>query len=444
MAIKAVPELVLALRGGPLLENKQVDALVSDLAPRFDDVRALGRELVRREWLTPFQINQVFQGRGADLVLGPYVLLERLGEGAMGHVYKARHSKMKRVVALKVMRRDKLTNAEAVRRFFREVQLAATLDHPNIVRGFDADEANGTYFFAMEYVEGDDLGQLVKQKGALKIGKACEYVRQAALGLQHAHEKGLVHRDIKPSNIIVRSSGSHSEAAPLVKLLDMGLARVCGPLGDDGSEPLTQIHAVLGTPDFIAPEQARSAREVDIRSDLYSLGCTFYYVLTGRVPFPAETAMEKLLKHYLEPPPRVDALRPEVPRGISALVRKLMAKDPAARPQTPAEVARVLGTMVAVPAPARVRVAVPVGPTNPARPEAPANPSSHDEVLAGETVPEVDLEFATSDSIGRDVPVKDRLLLWSQRRPLLTFGFLGAVLGLLWTLVVLLVRYALP
>jgi serine/threonine-protein kinase len=440
MPIHSVPDLILALRASSILDDRQAEVVVRDLAAQFRDWRALSRELVRREWVTPYQINQLALDRGRDLTLGPYLLLERLGEGGMGQVFKARHRKMNRVVALKVMRRDRLGNSDAVRRFFREVQAAATLDHPNIVVAYDADKVGDTYFFAMEYVDGHDLAKLVKQKGRLKLGKACEYMRQAALGLQHAHGKGMVHRDIKPSNIIVRNAGSGSEAAPLVKILDMGLARVSGPLGDDGGTPLTQVHTILGTPDFIAPEQARSSHEVDIRSDLYSLGCTFYYILTGQVPFPAASSMEKLLKHYLEEPPRVEALRPEVPRGVAALVRKLMAKSPDQRPQSPAEVVQVLGTMVGSHVPPAIPLAMPVGP---AAPEKQADPPAPEDEPAEETVADVGMEFATSESIDQVIRTKPTARRHPARRQLVTFAVLGAVIGLMLALLALFVRYAL-
>ncbi len=264
-------------------------------------------------------------------------------------------------------------------------------------------------------------------------------MRQAALGLQHAFEKGLVHRDIKPSNIIVRRGGSQSEGGPLVKLLDLGLARVSGSLVEDAS--LTQVHTVLGTPDFIAPEQARSARDADIRSDLYSLGCTFYYILTGQVPFPAESPMEKLLKHYLEPPPRVDALRPEVPRGVSRMVQRMMAKSPDDRPQTPWEVAAVLGTMVTSRTTTTVPLAIPVGP---AETDRPADPRPLEELPSEETLPDVGLEFATEDSVIIQA-AKSRHTIdpRSQRRRLVTFGVIGAAVGLMMALLILLMRYAL-
>jgi serine/threonine protein kinase len=440
MAIQSVPDLIGVLRAGSLLTNGQVEVLARELQPRFTDLRTLARELVRREWLTPFQVNQLFLGRGDELVLGPYVLLERLGEGGMGEVFKARHRKMDRLAALKVIRSDRLGNPEAIRRFFREVQAAAALDHPNIVAAYDADEVDGVYYFAMEYVEGKDLGRLVKERGPLKVGKACEYMRQASLGLQHAHEKGMVHRDIKPSNLIVRHSGSsHHEGGPLVKILDMGVARLEGVPTDDSGAPLTQAHSVLGTPDFIAPEQASDSHAADIRSDLYSLGCTFYYVLTGQVPFPAEAAMEKLLKRHLEDAPRVESLRPEVPRGVARLVRRLMAKSPAKRPQTPAEVANVLASMLA--AQSRNVVPVPLAlPVGPAESECPPEPAPA-EVSADETVPEVTLEFETSDSI-IPRPLIRRVVRPRPRDRMLGFVLAGIGIGLLVALVLVFLRYA--
>ncbi len=435
MSIRSVPELVGALRAVSLLTNGQVDVLTRELLPRLKEPRALARELMQRNWVTPYQMNQLFLGRGQELILGPYVLLERLGEGGMGQVFKVRHRRMDRLAALKVIRRDKLGSGETVQRFFREVQAAAALDHPNIVAAYDADEVGGVYYFAMEYVEGKDLGRMVKEKGPLKIGKACEYIRQAALGLQHAHERGMVHRDIKPSNIVVRSSGSRNEGAPLVKILDMGVARFNNPTADEiDAPPLTQAHSVLGTPDFIAPEQAANSRAADIRSDLYSLGCTFYYVLTGQVPFPADAPMEKLLKHHLEEPRRVEQLRPEVPSGVARLVRRLMAKSPDARPQEPREVAQLLATMLAVHAPSPV--AVPLA--QPVEPAAPSDDGGAEVAGDGETVPEVALEFETSDSPLGPPPARAR-----ERRfvRLLTFALAGVGLGLLATLVLVLIRY---
>jgi serine/threonine protein kinase len=306
------------------------------------DPRALARVLLRKGWLTPFQINQVAQGRGRDLIVGPYVLLDKLGEGGMGQVYRARHRHMGRVVALKVIRKEKLARPEAVRRFYREAQAAAQVSHPNIVLAFDAGPAGPTHYLATEYVEGTDLARLVKERGSLPVAVACDYVRQAALGLQHAHERGMVHRDVKPHNLMVTTQGGQA----MVKLLDLGLARLEQPAGKEVG--LTQIGVVLGTPDYLAPEQALDARSADIRADLYGLGCTLYYLLAGRPPFRAASVTDLLLKHQTEEPTPLESLRPEVPPGVGAVVRRLMAKRPEDRYQTPAEVAEALEPFAAI------------------------------------------------------------------------------------------------
>ncbi|GIW81283.1 MAG: hypothetical protein KatS3mg105_3090 [Gemmatales bacterium] len=328
MAIATNAELIKALRTTKLLTPQQLNEAVA-LQARFRDPRSLSRELLRRGWLTVYQVNQIMQGKAESLVFGSYVLLERLGEGAMGKVFKARHQTMNRIVALKMIRKERLQHPNALRRFRREIRAMAQLSHPNVVTAFDADQVNGVHFYAMEFVEGEDLGKLVAREGPIPIDKACDYIRQAALSLQHAHERGLVHRDIKPSNLLLSKRDS------VIKVLDMGLARL--QQAEDESTQLTQEGVVMGTPDFIAPEQARDSREADIRSDLYSLGCTFFYLLTGQVPFPGKNLTEKLLMHRTEPPPRVEDLRPEVPTAIGVIIRRLMAKDPAERYQTPAE-----------------------------------------------------------------------------------------------------------
>jgi Leucine-rich repeat (LRR) protein/tRNA A-37 threonylcarbamoyl transferase component Bud32 len=293
-----------------------------------------------------------FLAPGRDLVLGSYILLERLGEGGMGQVFKARHCKLGRIVALKLIRKERLDNPATVKRFQREVRAAAALSHPNIVHAYDADEVNGTHILVMEFVEGaTDLTQLVKKNGPLPVAQACEYIRQAALGLQHAHERGMVHRDIKPSNLLLAvsrppqpvSRGRETASSGVIKILDMGLARLDhSAAADDKSTTMTQEGAVMGTPDYIAPEQARDSHQADIRADLYSLGCTLYFLLTGQVPFPGGSLTEKLIKHQLQEPAPVEQVRPDVPREVAAVVRKLMAKNREDRFQTPAEVAAAL------------------------------------------------------------------------------------------------------
>jgi WD40 repeat protein/serine/threonine protein kinase len=366
MAIATVPNLLDAIRQLRLLEPGQLEELGSSSPDRFQDPRALARELVKRGWLTPYQVNQLFQGKGQELVLGQYVLLERLGEGGMGAVFKARHQRLGRIVALKLIRKDRLKSPDMIRRFHREIQAAAQVCHPNVVLAYDADQDRDINFFTMEYVEGTDLAKLVKRDGPLPVAIACDYIRQAALGLHDAYRHGLVHRDIKPSNLLLAvsrpqqavASGRETASRGTVKILDMGLAQIQNPAGDESATTLTQEGAVMGTPDYIAPEQARSSHNVDIRADVYSLGCTLYFLLTGKVPFPGGTLTQKLLKHQLEEPRPVEQLRPETPPAVGAVVRRLMAKEPVDRYQTPAEAAEAIAAAVAAPV-----MAVPAGAT---------------------------------------------------------------------------------
>jgi serine/threonine protein kinase len=348
MAIDTAAKLVEELRASKLLESAQLRELDEGLAARFPDARSLAGELIRRGWLTPYQINQVMQGQARSLVLGGYRLLERLGAGGMGQVFKAKQIALNRIVAVKIIRREHLEKPDAIHRFFREMKAAAQLSHPNIVMALDADQIGDTHFFAMEYVDGLDLAQLVKQQGPLPVAVACEIIRQAALGLQHAFERNLVHRDIKPANLLLPRQAitdvrTGTISANLnVKILDMGLARLVHPTDEQVLSWQTQEGKVLGTPDYIAPEQALKSSAADIRADLYSLGCTLYYMLAGRVPFPGGNLMEKLLKHKMDHPTPLEELRGDVPPGVSAIVRKLMAKKPEERFQTPAELAAAL------------------------------------------------------------------------------------------------------
>jgi serine/threonine protein kinase len=338
-------EFVAALRDHDLLDARHVEEFESSVLPRHDDVTTLGRVLVERGWMTPFQIDWICAGRAADLRLGSYRLLHPLGEGGMGQVFQAKHQRLQRIVALKVIRQDVLSrDPEAIRRFQREAEAAAQLSHPNVVLVYDADQAGDTHFIAMEYVEGVDLHRLVRDRGPLTFGCAIEFIRQAALGLQHAHEHGMVHRDIKPSNLLVTRPDDLKQSR--VKILDLGLARLArsGREGEAASQ-LTRLGVVMGTPDFIAPEQARNSRDVDIRADLYSLGCTLYYLLTGRPPFPEGTVVEKLLMHQLDAPRPVCLYRADTPLAIERIVERLLAKQPVDRFQTPAELVEVLGCL---------------------------------------------------------------------------------------------------
>jgi serine/threonine protein kinase len=281
--------------------------------------------------------------------LGQYDLLAKVGAGGMGQVFKARHRLMNRVVALKVIHKRHLDHPGAVERFQREIRALAQLSHPNIVGAQYADQVGETHFLVMEFVEGVTLAQLVKDEGPLPVPRACAYVRQAAEALQHAHEHGLVHRDVKPSNLLLTSAGQ-------VKLLDLGLARLREdqPAGDD----LTATGAILGTPDYMAPEQWDNTHAVDIRADVYSLGCTLYHLLTARPPFsgPEHSSTARKMKAHTEAPaPPVRDRRPEVPEGLAAILERLLAKDPARRYATPTEVSAALAPYAAESGPVSVR-----------------------------------------------------------------------------------------
>jgi serine/threonine-protein kinase len=302
--------------------------------------RVIARFLVDEGLLTRFQAEHLLAGRTSGFVLGQYRILDEIGRGGMGRVFKAEHTTMRRVVALKVLAAH-LTRTERARQLFqREVWAAARLVHPHIVTAFDASQADDRCYLVLEYIDGPNLSALVRDLGPLAIGQACEFVRQAALGLEHARALGIVHRDVKPSNLLVQPPvGGTLADGGVVKITDFGLAR----LGAGVDDPLHHNEStVMGTPDYLSPEQGRDLNAADIRSDLYSLGCTFYFLLTGEVPFPGGTPLEKLMRHATIDPEPVEQLRPVVPPGVAALVRRLMAKDPAARPQTPAEVAEAL------------------------------------------------------------------------------------------------------
>jgi serine/threonine protein kinase len=250
-----------------------------------------------------------------------YEIVGLIGKGGMGAVYKARHRMMERTVALKIINRELVRKPEAVDRFHREVKTAAQLSHPNIVTAYDAEQAGDVHFLVMEYVDGVDLSRTFKDRGALPIAEACDYVRQAAIGLQHAHERGMVHRDIKPHNLMVMADGT-------VKILDFGLASLAPEAvsDDDTVEArgdLTAAGAIMGTPDFISPEQADDARQADIRSDIYSLGATLYFLLSGRPPFAEGSVMHKLKSHATvvteDPGSRWSTARPTCPGRPVAL-----------------------------------------------------------------------------------------------------------------------------
>ena len=268
--------------------------------------------------------------------LGPYRLIKEIGRGAMGAVYEAEHTKLRRRVALKMLPIEFTAIPARLSRFQREMEAIGRLDHENIVRAHDAGEFNGTHYLAMELIEGHDVQALMNRVGRIDIGSACEIARQTALGLQHIAEHRLVHRDIKPSNLLINASGT-------IKILDLGIVRLRRDEKVDSSQ--TSIGSMIGTPDYMAPEQIESSGKVDIRADIYSLGCTLYTLLAGRPPFHGDefdTQMSKLMAHVKQDPPALSEVAAHVPHGLAELVRRLMAKDAEDRIQDPGEVASSL------------------------------------------------------------------------------------------------------
>ena len=283
-----------------MIGEEELDALAAGV-PESEGILGLARALQKSGRLTAYQAAALYQGKSRGLLIGNYLILDKLGAGGMGVVFKGRHRRLGRVVALKILPPSFARDKTAVARFKREVEAAGRLKHPNIVAALDADEDRGVHFLVMEYVEGRDLDHVVRQRGPLPIVQAVDFLVQAARGLEAAHAEGIVHRDIKPSNLMLDSAG-------VVRVLDLGLARfvdASNPFGQaaGGAGRLTESGMYMGTVDYMAPEQAEDSRRADHRADIYSLGCTLHYLLTGREPFVGETILKRLMAHQERPAP---------------------------------------------------------------------------------------------------------------------------------------------
>jgi serine/threonine protein kinase len=302
------------------------------------EARAAADAMVRDGLLTTFQAEQFLLGKWRGFTIGKYKLLERVGVGGMGQVFLCEHLFMKRRVAVKVLPPAKAEHPSALGRFYREARAAGSLEHPNIVRTHDIDQDGNLHFIVMEFVDGSNLLDVVRRFGPLDVGRAVEYARQVALGLDHAFRNGIIHRDIKPGNVMIDRHGT-------ARILDMGLARFYR----DQTDLLTVKYddkVVLGTADYVAPEQVTNSHAVDHRADVYALGATLYFLLAGHPPFPDGTVSQKLLWHKVKDPTPIREVRPEVPEGLAAVIAKMMAKDPAKRYQTHSETAAALAKWV--------------------------------------------------------------------------------------------------
>jgi serine/threonine-protein kinase len=339
------------LQESGLLSDKKLERAVRELHKNVPDGRFLARELIARGLLTPYQANHLLTGKGKNLVLGQYRIVERLGQSVTGQTFRAVHATMGRMVVLRLLSPHLTSDPKERSHFTREVQTIAQLSHTNILTAFDAFELEGTYVLVMEYVEGMDIVALVQHVGMLPIHLACNFGRQTALGMQHAHERGIGCCNIKPENILIAGysakpggTDSSSSAVPrgVVKILNVGLAYLNEESTLYVSGSVQRPDQLIGPADYLAPELAHDRRLADIRSDIYALGCIIYFSLAGHPPFPQGTPQQKIQAHLTQQPAPIESLRPDVNPQLAAVLRRMMAKRPTDRQLIPAEVANDL------------------------------------------------------------------------------------------------------
>ena len=325
------------LSSSGIVPEEKLKVVVSKKAS-FADGEALARDMIKSRLLTKYQAEQILGGKGKSLTMGKYQILEKIGAGGMGQVYKAFHSGTERIVAIKMILKKGKIDPEVVKRFEREVKAAAKLVHSNIITVFDADQADGRIFMVMEYIKGDDLGEILRKKGQLSVSETVNYILQAARGLKYAHDQGVIHRDIKPGNILVDSSGN-------VKIVDMGLAKLESKEDEESISMLTASASIMGTVDFMSPEQGFSSKNVDARADIYSLGATLFFLLTQKVMFPGYSAFEKLLAHRESPIPSLSNFRVDITPDLEIAFMKMVAKKVEDRYASMAEVVSTLSRL---------------------------------------------------------------------------------------------------
>jgi eukaryotic-like serine/threonine-protein kinase len=351
-AAEGVPlDLLPVIRSSGVLGERQLAEIKSKVL-RGDypmDSASLADRLVRDNLLTAFQAKRLLSNRPQGLIVGRYIILERIGSGSMGRVYRAHHVMMDRVVALKIIAPEISSNERVVARFQREMKLVGRLDHPNVVRAFDADQINKVLYIVMEYVAGSSLGDRLKKQGPIPVAEMVDYAAQTALGLAHAHEQGIVHRDIKPSNILLNEDRR-------IKILDLGLGVLME--ADAAATFATADGIAVGTVDYMSPEQA-CGREVDGRSDLYGLGCSMYHLMSGKLPFPGDSPIERLGKRISGRHTPITDFLPDIPPSFVRVLDRLLAHKPHERYATAAEAAKALQSLLR-PKAARAAAAQPV------------------------------------------------------------------------------------
>lgn len=379
----SVEELLGLIRKSGILDDEQINTYLE--RPKFavglpTDVQDFLDVMIRDGLLTNFQAEQFTLGKSRGFVIGQYKLLERVGVGGMGQVFLCQHIGTGKRAAMKVLPPAKADQPSALGRFQREARAAAALEHPNVVRTHGIDQDGDLHFIVMDYIDGSNLLEMVQNFGVMNIARAVSYTRQVAAGLDYAFRSKIIHRDIKPGNVLVDRKG-------VARILDMGLARIIS----DHADQLTVKYddkIVLGTADYVAPEQVANSHAVDGRADIYGLGCTLYYLLAGHPPFPTGTVSQKLLWHRTKEPTPIRAIRPEVPEGLAAVLAKMMAKDLKQRYQTPAQVVVALDDFLPA-----------VVPLPPAEEMPHLSPAAKAVVAAGDGAPGVPAVGGSADTV---------------------------------------------